>query len=334
MVVSAHAIEHGLKNAPGAVPLTSRFGVEIFFIISGFVITHVVGDARFDAKHFLIRRIWRVAPLYWLTTLLVAAMAVMMPQIFLTTAFDLSYFLKSLFFIPDPLPGTHDWRPLFKLGWTLNYEIFFYAAMASLFWCNSMVRRAQLLTLFLSLLVALAFVLPPRTFITYYANLNLIPFIVGIWFAVAWRKGIFDRAPAWISPGLALMSVVITLTFYSLPPIEAKRHLTGHVIMMTAAALITLTTLSLEHRVRASHVSIWLGDISYSLYLTHMFVIGLGWAIVNRLHLAPLLLPVGVLAMIFMSLAVAQVSYMWVERPLMKRQPYRDRTAATIAAAR
>ena len=51
--------------------------------------------------------------------------------LFKTTTADAKHLLLSLLFIPAPDPqAASDWRPLFKLGWTLNYEMFFYALFA------------------------------------------------------------------------------------------------------------------------------------------------------------------------------------------------------------
>lgn len=330
LVVCAHAIQHGPGRAPDPIVLLGRFGVEIFFVISGIVIAYVAGNASFDGGRFIVRRIWRVVPLYWATTLVVAVAAIVVPSVFKTTEFGLEYLIKSLFFIPAPLPGTSDWRPLFKLGWTLNYEVFFYVVMAALFWCTSMVRRAQLLTIVMGTLIALSFVVPDRSLIGFYADLNLIAFVVGVWFAVLWQKQLLQRTPSWTPAVLAALAALACFRFFSLPVDVAKTTMSGHLMMATAAALIVLTALSLESRIKAGRVVVWLGDISYSLYLTHMFVVGAGWAAINRLHLTGPVLGIAIASLVLLALVVAHLSFILLERPMMRHQPFSKR--ATVPA--
>lgn len=325
LVVCAHAIQHGPGRASDPILLLGRFGVEIFFVISGIVIAYVAGNASFDGTRFIVRRIWRVVPLYWATTLVVAAAAILAPSIFKTTAFGVEYLVKSLLFIPSPLPGTTDWRPLFKLGWTLNYEVFFYAVVAALFWCTSMVRRAQLLTIVMGALVLLSFFVPTRSFIGFYADLNLIAFVIGVWFAVLWQKQAMQTLPSWAPLALGGLAAIACFIFFTLPVDVAKASLPGHLMMATAAALVVLTALSLESRIRSGRLLVWLGDISYSLYLTHMFVIGAGWAAINRLQISGPALPLAIGSLVLLALVVAHLSFILLERPMMRYQPFARR---------
>ncbi len=163
LVVIAHIFEHPSRGDPNALLLTGRFGVEIFFVISGFVMTHVAGEGAFSPGAFAVRRIMRIVPLYWVCTLLVFAVALVAPALFKTTTADVKHLVLSLFFIPAPDPqAASDWRPLFKLGWTLNYEMFFYAALLLLFWCRQRIQRSVILTVALGALVLLSFAIPPK----------------------------------------------------------------------------------------------------------------------------------------------------------------------------
>lgn len=104
-------------------------GVPLFFVISGFVM--MVAAKKLQGvenawKFFIIRRIVRIAPLYYfattvkLVTLLGAAGLVLHAQV------DWIYIVKSYFFLPA-VNVDGEIRPLLAVGWTLLFEMFFYA---------------------------------------------------------------------------------------------------------------------------------------------------------------------------------------------------------------
>ncbi|PHP26094.1 hypothetical protein CJ301_18300 [Limimaricola cinnabarinus] len=98
----------------------------IFFVISGFVIMHACRDE--PVRTFAVRRIIRVVPLYWLMT---QAFYVLMLRSDLAAGTPLARLpelVASLLFIPHYHQGvpTEIW-PLLVPGWTLNYEMFFFA---------------------------------------------------------------------------------------------------------------------------------------------------------------------------------------------------------------
>src|ERR1700748_1111292 len=105
-------------------------GVDIFFAISGFIMVYTTSAKRTSAGTFLLNRLKRIAPLYYLVTLIVFALALVLRSLFESASTDLVPLLKSLAFLPfEKTPG-HIY-PVYYLGWTLNYEIFFYAIFAA-----------------------------------------------------------------------------------------------------------------------------------------------------------------------------------------------------------
>ena len=318
-VLVAHGLEHGDIESRGIL-FTGRFGVEVFFVISGFVIMLAAGDGRFDLGRFAFRRFFRVAPLYWATTILVAMLALVLPSIFRTTVFDAGYFVKSLAFVPATVPGTTDWRPLFKLGWTLNYEMFFYALTALLFWCRTAWLRSTLLLVMMTLLVALSFVIPPRaSVLAYYANLNLLPFMAGVVLCELFRRypdGIARLARWWpVGLAAAVAGIAWALQYSHID----YRTWQGHLAITVAAVAVAVAALSLEAQFsRHGRFWGWLGDISYSLYLLHMFVVGAGWAVLRRTPLGDSAVGIGlgIAAMIVVTLILSSISFRWFERPL------------------
>nr|WP_232247679.1 acyltransferase family protein [Pseudomonas putida] len=104
------------------------FGVDIFFVISGFVMWVTTEGKNKGIREFWVSRILRVAPLYWVFTCVLVAAALLMPSLFFNSrAVDPVFLLKSLFFIPALNPDVGDVTPVYTIGWTLTYEMFFYA---------------------------------------------------------------------------------------------------------------------------------------------------------------------------------------------------------------
>jgi len=97
------------------------FGVDIFFCISGFIMMYVT---HISTEHFLLKRAVRIIPLYYFMTFVTFAGLLMAPGLFDKTVADAGYLVKSLLFVPPVCGGPA--QPVVKVGWTLNYEVFFY----------------------------------------------------------------------------------------------------------------------------------------------------------------------------------------------------------------
>jgi peptidoglycan/LPS O-acetylase OafA/YrhL len=101
-------------------------GVELFFVISGFVMI-VSSTGRFGSgavAQFIRRRLTRIVPLYWLATAVYATKLVLVGD-----APSVPNLARSLFFVPY-LNLQGEMHPVYGLGWTLNHEVFFYAVFA------------------------------------------------------------------------------------------------------------------------------------------------------------------------------------------------------------
>lgn len=106
------------------IPFTNNIffgaiGVDIFFIISGYIIASSICNIEGEKKgiRFLINRFARVVPYYWILTLCGLIFVFVFSK---NHSLELIRFLKSLLFIPQE-------DPTLPMGWTLNHEIYFYA---------------------------------------------------------------------------------------------------------------------------------------------------------------------------------------------------------------
>ncbi|WP_288484099.1 acyltransferase, partial [uncultured Novosphingobium sp.] len=123
------------------------FGVDIFFVISGFIMLHVSKD-KFGKSgasvDFIIRRFLRIAPLYYIATILTLVAILLIDGVLINKTITLVHMLGSFSFFPTQ-SSTGDIAPILKLGWTLNFEFFFYAIFSL-----SMIFRLRAGLLFLT----------------------------------------------------------------------------------------------------------------------------------------------------------------------------------------
>ena len=106
------------------------FGVDVFFVISGYIMARIL-DPKSDSNgdFFFRRRVIRIVPPYWFFTILLFFAAFVVPGLMGSTRASWIDLFKSLFFVPFAKhPGVI--QPLLFIGWSLNYEMFFYVALA------------------------------------------------------------------------------------------------------------------------------------------------------------------------------------------------------------
>lgn len=305
-------------------------GVDLFFVISGFIMVHTTRQAPPTPATFMTHRVIRVVPLYWMITLAVFGLALFAPSLMGATQADPMQLLKSLLFVPF-LKANGLVQPVLFVGWTLNYEMFFYALFAlGLFLKDA--RKGLWLTIGLILaLVAVGAAFEPQGVLAqFYTSSLMLEFVFGMALAMA-----FDRLP--VRGGLMARYVVAAVLALALavlisPPAFAET-LPRAVFAGAPAMVIVLAALLLERwGWRAENgVLTLLGSASYALYLSHPFVT----QVAQKAGLA--LGPTGLmsLAILAMTLAgawtVAMGVYALVEKPmtdlLRGRRPWVRATA-------
>ena len=324
-VVATHAISHPMKEQGGILGVPGLYGVTLFFVISGYIMVRTTGDGTFSARTFLDRRLRRIVPLYYLACATLALAALVLPYSFRTTTIDGWHIVKSLLFVPAYAPKAPDEiLPFYKLGWTLNQEMFFYVSFAAL--ASLGVRgRVWMLTVLFSLLVAAGRLLTigpaiPR----FYTYPIIIAFVAGMWLArIRLAPDTRLSAPlAWMLLGVSVLSLAGLAAQHQL----FVTHELAFILWLTATATVQMLVTILFIDRGGVAVPRWMagaGDASYSLYLFHMFGIGFGLVVMNRL--APGQLPLAIAAAAAMAVAFGVVVHRLIEAPLMRwltpRQP-------------
>lgn len=240
--------ETGVRFALGAI------GVDVFFVISGFIIW-VTGRDLAPAT-FLKRRLIRLIPLYWTLTVLLALITYLG-----SGTVDWPRLTHSLAFLAQ--------RPIVTVGWTLNLEMLFYLCMAVALFAPKHVRFAVLAST-LGGLTVLGFLLPPDAApeLRFFTSNMIGEFLIGICIGALWTN---YKIPQFTATNILLFAaVVIVLGF--LPLEHTNRRLVSYGLFV--ALLVTLMLMA-EPALRERPVRLLnaLGDASYSLYLTHVPVI-------------------------------------------------------------
>lgn len=296
-------------------------GVDIFFVISGFIITYI-GARR--PEHFLRRRLIRIVPFYWAATLVVFAAASALPQFFRSTTADASHLLYSLFFIPHLNEVTGETLPTLILGWSLNFEMFFYLAFAlALRWGGSWAPLISIAAIVAVMAIVNATGVTHPT-LTFYGRPIVLEFCYGVVAFYAYRACI-DRASA-LEGVLTLKWTLVAILvsgFVAIVLLEFHFRDTMPRFLLAGipAFFIVLSALLLERLFQLSvrwPVVHWLGEASYIIYLIHPYIV----FSVLRLFFkqGPTTMTATVLLVVFLLALTSVISlaiHWWFERPIM-----------------
>ncbi|MDG9759786.1 acyltransferase [Pseudomonas sediminis] len=250
-------------------------GVDIFFVISGLVIYLSTQGKRITPWRFMLNRVLRIVPAYWIYSLMAALIIAFANPVMPVQEFDLHHLLLSLFFIPAENPGGFGLYPTLNVGWTLNYEMFFYLLFALTF-----IFTERLRLVFIVLSLAVFGLLATQPWMSdFYRNSIVYEFVFGMGLGVIYTRG-------WIRQGFWLPLLVIAASLLTIYHFDNSMRLLHWGV---PSALIVAACIAMEPCFRGNCLLSHMGDCSYSVYLLHVIVLSLGWYLQARLGLAPAL---------------------------------------------
>ena len=325
LVVITHIYSMELKYSPdqllGQWSYYGGTGVDLFFVISGFIMVHVTRDAArgpAGAGHFLLRRAARIYPLYWLVSAALLAVYLYRPDIVFSGIDRAPDLIKSFTLWPDYRP------PLLAIGWTLTFEIMFY-----LFFAVALLLPKKRIGLFLTIWTAgilIAHIPDIRTHLAarplpaLLTSAMSLEFIAGAALALWLPKLTVTRGQSVILIALGFLTGLIgvaVLSYYGewiLDNFPLRAAIFGG-----PAAMIVFGLAAGDFSGRpVSKVLQKLGDWSYAIYLTHILtlaIIGLAWrqfatqSLIDNVLMVPALLAASIL--------VGGLVYKFIERPVM-----------------
>ncbi len=292
------------------------YGVDLFFVISGYIMWSTTADGSRGPRRFWTARIVRIVPLYWIFTTLYIAVALAVPSALFSGTLDPLHILKSYLFVPAVHPATGLVLPVYMLGWTLNYEMFFYLVFGLCLLIPAQRWRLTVLVGALLLLVATGSAARPSGAVAeIYTNPLLLEFAAGAVLArVAARLQDASPAIGWSLIGGAVCWLLVAYTREALPSL-----IVAHAVPAVATVVGALI-LEPRARRRPSPLGLFLGDASYSLYLAHP-VAQRAWyfAAVRVMGTASLASEAFLLiSMVVVGLAGGAVTYLFVEKPILR----------------
>lgn len=305
-------------------------GVDLFFGISGFLMFYVTHGKPVRPLPFLARRFLRIAPLYWLATLLTVGATYIRPGFFWQASRDVTRIAKSLLFIPQTgLEGGV--YPVLYQGWTLEYEAFFYLAFALSLLAPG-IWRLVAMSLLIGALAALGLAMPGSSdplFLTYTSPVA-IEFVAGAW--VGWACTLhWPGGRAWRCFYLAALVCgwwLLWASWWNEGPWESLTLVTTPAaLVLILAASVLLERFGWMPRLRSLRT---LGEASYAIYLFQSF----GFAIVTTTIVGR---PIAfrLIAYTMAALLLGLAVYWCVEKPFDRfvRNRLNRKSAAGLAPA-
>lgn len=239
-------------------------GVDLFFVISGFIMAYIVAKGDIDTIPFLLKRIIRIAPMYWFATLFVFLMAAWFPSLLKSTTADPIQLLHSLLFIPNGQNSASS-APILVIGWTLNYEIFFYLLVAVAAGVLKDRRLISVIFMIIALSLFGLLISPNNGYMEFYTDPILLEFGFGVIVHHIWYRKIklMPRAISLTIIGLMVAIIVLTKQYYLS---DARPFIWG-----LPAAFIVYAAMNLSFG--AQTILKKIGDWSYEIYIWHVFII-------------------------------------------------------------
>src|SRR5579859_150500 len=300
------------------------FGVDVFFVISGYIMARILDPASDSSSDFFFRRrVIRIVPPYWFFTILLFLVALRIPQLMGSTRATPVELLKSLLFIPFT-KGSGIIQPLLFIGWSLNYEMFFYLALA----IGLLISKRRATWIGGALVLATMLVCLPladrSVLAQFYSRDIVLEFLLGI-LAYYLCRSISDQR----ARGLRVPALVICIASgFFLIAVQAWFTPTGpsiylyRVLELGLPSFLLIASGSLLSQGGWDTNLTWLvliGDASYILYLVHPYCeYSLDRLFASHVHWLKRDTATGALLGVSFSLATAILVHLYAERPTVR----------------
>lgn len=304
-------------------------GVDIFFIISGFVMAHTTRDlalnstffSRFQAAlEFMRKRLIRIVPLYYMGLIIASRRDLMDGVISLNLIKDLMFFPHQHATYIDIL------RPNLIQGWTLNYEMFFYGLFAFSLLFGAL-RKQVLVGMIITLTVIGFYIHQSQESFYYWNNKSILSFFYTDTVIIEFALGMLaQRIFVTFKDNHISQSALIMITAVASLSLASNAHheygYRGFTLGIPACLIVLCVSFSCIG-VKNKTLDL-LGDASYAIYLFHFFAFGALTPIRNYViaHMqSHLILGISLLIVIYLAFAIISgiLIHKWIEKPLLSK---------------
>jgi exopolysaccharide production protein ExoZ len=312
-VIYRHVFENRLGSSlkEGAIGI---WGIDIFFVISGFIMWTTTSDGRSTPASFWKRRIIRIYPIYWVALTIWIVSRVIVPDRLANADVSAESITLSYLLVPHyHLVFTSQIWPILIPGWTLQFEIFFYFIFGLFLFVRQRAWRAGfILSSLVALVVIGAITTPSSAALSIYTSPLLLEFAGGVVLGIVFESGL--KLPVWAAASASVIAVFFLITAEHLFYDYGRCLFFG-----VPALLLTFGFLSLEERIERRPIAVLttLGDASYSLYLFHAIIfaaVAVAWERIATEAQPAAFVTVALIVSIVASVGI----HFLIERPLIR----------------
>ena len=305
-------------------------GVDLFFVLSGYLIYNSIIRKQCDHFRFIRRRIQRIYPTFLSVLAIYLVLSGIFPQeskIPAETAAAVIYILENILL----LPGIFNIEPIITVAWSLSYEFFYYLSIPLLVALLGMRRWPKSARVIF--FIALAGLMVELCLAGSFPRLRLIMFISGILLCEALR---FDRLSIRMKPGFDYLILLLLLVTFPLIymlsgqpeqihlslPLGRVGDVSRIVVLFVSFFCLTLGCFNSQGLLKAlfSYAPLrWYGNMSYSYYLIHGLTLKgaalvLTWVMPPTGNLQELFYWAGLPIAFFLTLVTSTLLFVFVEK--------------------
>ena len=279
LLVVLYHVQIMLASRPEQVSNLGASGVDVFFVISGFIMMYGQYDnfqSPGASKWFIRNRIIRIVPLYYLFTTLSIFILLVLPSLYANLRFDLKQAIFSYLFLFSTNSAGQAGM-IVGVAWTLAYEMFFYVLFTILLRYPRKYAVPGLFGIFLFGNVFTFALGLNQAILTVFSHTITFEFIFGCIIALAVRRRLTPPlVVSFVLVGLGVLGLVLTSSFGLLVNYDDNTRFL--VYGVPAAALVGGAVFLESAGLRVLRAPRWLllvGDSSYSLYLAHEYALAI-----------------------------------------------------------